>query len=154
MITETHTLTAQDVRALKHADAIAFDHTGTGTGQIRAILRDENSPTGFEQTHTIPALMSRVERHDGSDGDVRAFHISMNAKYDVGVQTIIRHMREGGQFTLHWTRGNSSPVTEKAGVVRDELRIRIAPKSGSRVDEFLVAVFVGLDNTARMVTRA
>lgn len=149
-----HTLTKQDIRALKHADAIAFDHTGEGAGQIRAIVRAEHSSTGFEQTHTIAAFISTVSRHDGTDGDVRGFHIDLHAKYDASMRTIIRHMKEGGQFALHWVRGNSSPVTERAGVVRDELRIRIAPKSGAYTDEFLVAVFVGLDNSARMLTAA
>lgn len=156
-MTETTTrnvLTAHDVRALKHADAVAFDHTAPGVGAIRAIMRAENSPTGFEQTHTIAAWDSRVNVYDGASGDMRACHVDLHSRYDVGMQTIIRHMHDGGQFALIWTRGNSSPVTRDAGVVRDELRIRVAPKTGKRVDEFLVAVFVGLDNSARMVTRA
>lgn len=147
-------LTAAHVRALKHADSICFDHTGTGTGRIRAILRAENSPTGFEQTVEIPALASRVERHDGSDGDLRGFAMFTSAKYDTVAQTLVRHLRTGSQFVLMWTRGNASPVTDAAGLVRDELRIVIQAKNAKVADTFNVMTFIGHDNSARMVTVA
>lgn len=155
--TDTPTiLTEQDVRALKHADALCFDHLRDGTGRIRAILRAENSPTGFEQTHEILAHSSRVEDYERTphDGGHTAFAMLMSAKYNDRAQTIARHLRKGGQFTLHWVRDNNSPVTREAGIVVDFLDVRIASRTGSAVDVFRVDTYIGYDNTARMVKRA
>lgn len=153
---EPAVLTAQDIRALKHADALCFDHTGTGEGQIRAIMRAENSSTGFEQTHTIRAYLSTVNNY-GPDDPVNgwtAFHMFTSAKYDTVAQTLIRHMRTGGQFTLDWVRDNNNDILRDAGLHQDELRMRIAPPNGKNVDVFLVRVSVGRDNSARMIRGA
>jgi hypothetical protein len=147
-----HALTKQDVRALAHADSLCFDHTGVDTGQIRAILRAEKSPTGFEQTHSIPATSSIVNNYGTEDGDWRGFHMILSAQYDEIGHTLVRHLREGSRFALVWTRDNASPITRDAGVVRDELRIRVQGKNSKVADTFLVAVFIGKDNSARMVT--
>lgn len=151
--TLAHPLTKQDVRALQHADAICFDHTGVGEGMIRAIQRAENSSTGFEQTHVIPALSSTVKNYGPENAEWRAYASILSAKYDDIGQTLVRHLREGTEFALEWTRDNSSPITREAGLVRDELRIRVR-RSAKITDTFLVAVFIGKDNSARMVTRA
>lgn len=146
-------LTAQDVRALKHADALCFDHRD-GEGQIRAILRAENSDTGFEQTHTIPAALSRIESYGGPEGELRAFAMLQSSKYSDIAQTLIRHLRTGSQFAFKWTRDNSSPITRDAGLVRDELRVSVQGKNAKVADTFLIEVFIGKDNTARMVQLA
>jgi hypothetical protein len=143
-------LTTQDARALRNADAIAFIHSGVGTGGIRAIVRAENSPTGYEQTHLITARMSTLETYGPPVEDVRGFHLEMNVKVVPHMQTIIRAMRAGKQFTLKWVRDNNNQNYPKVGYHRDELRIRIG--DDKRADEYLVAVYVGPDNTARMTT--
>lgn len=150
---ETHVLTTQDIRALKHADSICFDHTREGFGQIRAIVRAENSSTGFEQTHTIRAFVSSLDRYgpDRLENGWTAFHMESSAKYSPVAQTLIRHMRAGGQFTLNWVRDNNNDILRDAGLHQDELRMRIAPPNGKHVDVFLVRVSVGYDNTARMI---
>lgn len=151
----TEGLTRQDVRALQHADSLCFDHTGVGTGRIRAIRRAENSSTGFEETHIVAAEHSRVHTYGPeSNTDLKAFSMIHSAQYsDIG-RTLVRHMREGARFSLEWSRDNSSPVLDKAGLVRDELRVRVQGKNSKVADVFLIEVRVGLDNTARMVTRA
>lgn len=149
-----HSLTKQDVRALAHADALCFDHTEIGTGRIRAILRAEHSLTGFEQTHVIDAVASSVENYGAETAEWRAFHMILSAQHDDLARTLIRHLREGSRFVLRWTRDNASPITREAGVVRDELRIRVQGKNAKVADTFLVAVFIGKDNSARMVTAA
>jgi len=68
------------------------------------------------------------------------------------VQTLVRQLREGSAFALVWTRGNQSPVLDDAGMVRDELRIRIT--RGAKSETFIVAIEVGKDNTARMIRGA
>lgn len=152
MTTTTDTaLTRQDVRALQHADTICFDHTGEGEGRIRAIRRGENSSTGYDETHTIAAALSRVQNYGPEDGDWRAFAMIMSAQYDDIGRTLVRHLREGSRFSLEWTRDNSSPVTRDAGLVRDELRVHVQGKTAKVADTFLIAVFIGKDNSARMV---
>ena len=151
-VTAEHVLNARDTRALRHADTICFDHHRDGTGAIRAILSADRSETGFEQTHTIP-VVSRVENYSrGHDGPVTGFAMLNHSRYDRLAQTLIRHMRSGKRVHLHWTAGNASPILDHAGLVRDELRIQIG--DDTKADEYLVAVQVGLDNTARMVKRA
>jgi hypothetical protein len=138
-----HVLTARDTRALRHADAITFDHDS-----IRAILRAENSGTGFEQTHIIP-VVSRVENYHGSHDTYRCYFSFLHAKYDHQAQTLIRHLRVGKRVHLHWTAANQSPVLDRAGLVRDELRLRVGDDKSA--DTYLVGVQVSEDNTARMV---
>lgn len=143
-----HTLTAHDTRALRHADAITFHHFADGTASIRATMRADRSPSGFEQQHVIPVI-SRVENYGQSRDGYLAYFGFTYATYDDLAQTLIRHMKVGKRVRLHWTADNASPVTVNAGVVRDELKIRIG--DDTRADTFLVAVQVGLDNTARMI---
>lgn len=152
-MTDLIELTAQDVRALKHADDLCFDHHADGTGQIRAIIRAENSPTGFEQVHTITATMSRIESYGKSHDAYTGFE-SVNARYNAEISTIVRHLRVGASFSLHWVRDNSSPVLRDAGLVRDELRIFTQARNAKTGNTFHVRTFVGLDNTARMIKPA
>jgi hypothetical protein len=149
-----HALTKQDVRALQHADSICFDHTGVGTGRIRAIRRAENSSTGFEETHYIEAHHSSVTTYGIGAENYTAFSMFQSAKYSDMARTIVRHLREGSRFSLEWIADNSSPITKGAGLVRDELRIRVQGKNAKVADVFLIDVFIGYDNTARMVRKA
>lgn len=156
--TEQYSLTPQDARALAHADAVCFDHNGdAGTGQIRAIRRAENSSSGFEDTHIIPAVMSSINDYEPTSNEgVRytAFAMIQSAKYDEVWRTLQRHLRAGSKFTLRWVRDNNSPVTREAGIVVDYLQLRVQGKSAKVADTFNVATYVGYDNSARMVKRA
>lgn len=141
--TTEHVLTARDTRALRHADAICFDHDS-----IRAILRAENSGTGFEQTHVIPVI-STVDNYHGSFDDYACFFTYLHAKYDHQAQTIIRRLRVGKRVRLQWVANNQSPVLNRAGLVRDELRLRVGDDKSA--DTFLVGVQVQENNLSRMV---
>lgn len=142
------TLTTQDVRALRNADRICFDHRGD-TGAIRAILDGEHSSTGFEQTHTI-TVTSSVRTFDGPTEQVfTGFSMWHSPKFSDVAQTILRHLRADSSVHLEWWRGNSSPLLNDAGMVCDELRIRV--QRGKVCDVFIVEKSVGRDNSARMV---
>lgn len=148
------TLTATDVRALKHADALCFDHLADGTSRIRAILRAESSPTGFEETRSIAALDARLNDYGPSaDGPYTAFAMIGSAKYDAVAQTLIRHLKVGSQFVLVWTRDNNNGYVKDADLHVDTLRVRVQAKGAKVADEFLIAYAVCRDNTARMVRR-
>lgn len=149
------TLTAQDIRALKNADSICFDHLPDGKGRIRAIKRAEDSSTGFEQTHEI-AVFSRVLNYGAAyDGDYSAFYMVHSARFNDVALTLVRRMTTGATVALVWTRDNSSPVLtgESYHLVRDELRLVIQGKNSKVADTYLVAESVGKDNSARMVRK-
>lgn len=161
-ITEHYVLTAQDVRALKHCDSLCFDHgmahTGNDSGgQIRALLRGDTSPTGYEQTHRIPAALSRVQDYERGDrvfdGTYTAFASINSAQFSGEARTLIRHLRVGSRFSFEWVRNNSSELTREAGLVVDQLRVHVQGKGAKVADVFLMDVFVGRDNSARMVKR-
>lgn len=153
-----YTLTTQDVRALRHADSICFDHNVDGTAHIRAIVRADRSSSGFEQTHVIPCE-GRVDDYEQEHTQAlehrgyRAFHMEMSARYSDTAQSLVGRLRAGNAIILRWTRGNSSPVTKEIGFVRDELRLRTGNPERDNAETFLVAVYAGYDNTARMVRR-
>lgn len=148
-------LTTQDARALRNADSICFDHLPDGTGRIRAILRADHSSTGYEQVHIITAESSRIDDYqpEPHSGTYTGFAMAMSAKYDPTTVTIVRHLRAGSKFALIWVRDNNSPITREAGIVVDELRIRIQQRNAKTADEFNVDTRVSLDNSARMVQR-
>lgn len=141
-------LTAHDARAIKSADALCFDRNKDGSGQIRAIRRAENSSSGFEETHTVETDRCGVNNY-GTGSVSNAFAMIVSAQRDDVARTLVRHMRAGSKVALVWTRGNASPVTDNAGLVRDELRVKV--QNGKTCDTFLVQVYIGLDNSARMV---
>lgn len=145
-------LTTQDVRALRHADALCFDQLRDGTSHIRAILRAEHSSTGYEQVHTIPCT-SRLEDYGRGTGDFTAYHQEMYPLVDAMCKTLLRHMRKGCSIGLIWKRDNNTENLRSVGFHRDELEVAIQPKHANWADTFLVAVSVGPDNTARMVKR-
>lgn len=69
---------------------------------------------------------------------------------DAEWKTIVRAIHIGDTIQLEWLRGNNSQAIEMAGCVRDELRLKIMWDGKPRAS-FLVDVYVGPDNTARMV---
>lgn len=151
-----YTLTAQDVRALRHADAICFDHRGgNGVGQLRAIVRADRSSTGFEQTHVIPCE-SRLDDYSGepAPNGHNGFHMAMYAQHDRAARTLVHRLRAGNEIVLRWVRGNSSPVSKEIGFVRDELYLTTGKPDTRSSETYLVAVYTGYDNTARMVRSA
>ena len=149
-------LTSTDVKALRHADTICFDHLTDGTGRIRAILRAENTNTGFEQTHTILTHSSRVKdygRDHTYNPDVvySAYASSLSAKYDGVTRTLARHLKVGCEVGLVWTRDNNSELIRAAGMHFDSLHVHVQPKGAKVADEYLVQASVGYDNSARMI---
>jgi hypothetical protein len=143
-------VTAQQVRALRHADTICFDHLPDGTG--RAIRRAENTGSGFEETIDVPVESSRVQNYGPGNGPWVGYASTLSAPYDTVTQTILRRIRTGSRVAFVWTRDNSSPVTKAAGIVVDLLDVVV--QNGTVADTFRASTFIGLDNSARMIQRA
>jgi hypothetical protein len=149
-------LTAHDTRALRHADAIVLQHIRDEhgeRGELVAILDAEHSATGYEQRHIIPCELSSIRNYGSDDdGPFTASHVMMYARTSAEAHTLTRQiLRTGTRVALQWTRSNQSPVLTDAGVVRDELRIRVQARGASQAFTYLVAVLVGKDNSARMI---
>lgn len=147
--TTAHLLTRDDVRDLRKAHALCFDHNSEAT-RIRAITRP--SEREGERTISIPVTANYVQ--DFTPGtkpeDYDCFHMEMHAMHDPATATWVRLVKPGMSLGFLWTRGNASPVTNEAGVVVDALDLRVF-KDGVPQYVFRIATFVGLDNTARMV---
>lgn len=146
----TRTMTTEEARAIRGADALCFDHDSDGNGQIRAVTRGKD--WGHEHTVTIPVEFSRVNNYGPTDGPWTCFAYIGSAQYDDRARTLVRRMRAGTAVAFVWTRDNSSPVTNEAGIVVDMLDVKVG--NGSTVDTYRVETFVGLDNSARMVRQA
>src|SRR5688500_1547631 len=85
----TYELTAQDIKALRNADTIcadSYERDGARTVGLRAILRAENSSTGFEQVHFVPA--DEIWECYGEAKDTGFAHLS-SAKFNPHVQTFL-----------------------------------------------------------------
>lgn len=168
-------LHSYQIKALRNADVICFDWLNNqpcsvpprpsgGVHQVRAVLEQRNSPTGFEQSLTIDAT-GTVTCHRGSSSEYkRGYAFVGSAKYVPHVQTFVHFLREGDEIVLRWVAGNNNDYVEKAGLFVDELYVgvkrtnKMTQKSGlvSRTVkryEFYMASVVCKDNTARMVCR-
>lgn len=89
-------ITTAQLRALRHADTVCFDANADGSGDIRAIVREEHSSTGFDQEVRFP-VQNRSRRMDGRTG-----HESMSS-YHEGWRTIVQHvLRVGDAIVLEF----------------------------------------------------
>lgn len=153
-------LTIHDVRALRKATDLCFDHNSaveaTSQARIRAIWGGKGGPRP-EQTYVVPVEGNRVSNYGpviGGFGGWDCFHMAMNCQHMEHMRTLVHFIKTGDRLGFHWVRGNSSPVLDKADVVRDEFYIEVIrekPHTKAAVHTFLVHISVSLDNTARMV---
>lgn len=150
------TISAQDKRALKHANSITFSlHEGQAT--IRAQRDGEHTASGFNEEHRIYADVT-VENFDPPRGvdltmaSYTCYHAVMYSHYDHEVQSLLARIAVGDTLRLEWTAANDNENYRSVGWHRDELRLVIGHKTG-KAEKFLVAVYVGPDNTARMIRR-
>lgn len=147
---EKVTVTSREARALRNADSICFDLRKDGGALIRAIRRGSNTASGFEEVVAVAVESCRVNDYSRvTEGPYVGFAMIMSALYDPIWQTVGHHIRAGSRLGLVWTRDNSSPVTEQAGIVVDMLDIQV--QNGNRCGTFRVSTYIGRDNTARML---
>lgn len=151
-------LDATQVRALRHADKVIFRLTKDGTSWLEATRDAQHTADGFEQTIRIPVATNLQDfgaEHYSVDADgYTGFHMSSSAQYDDHTRTLVHGvLRTGDEVTLRWVRGNNNEAGRGIGWHRDELRLVIQRGSLKRRQSHLVAVYVGPDNTARMILR-
>ena len=160
-------LEAHHVKALKNADWITF-RGYQGQATVEAGLREEHSPTGFEQRTTVYCGPTQVEDYSkGNEEWVRervrthgysCFTMIHASKFCPPIQTIVRRLKAGQRLQLRWVRSNNTDTLDKYGLVHDELRLVVLTAVKAKYDglpitwtrdEYNIDEFVGEDNSAR-----
>lgn len=136
-------LTRAHVKALRDLD-VTF-HTTREGAYLRCWSPDRD---GSVQVPVREATVDDYRKQVGTLG--YSCFAMLISRFDPDWQTIARTITPGCTLSLRWTAHNQSPVLDDAGLVRDEVRIRVEKPNG-KAHQFLVAVQVGPDNSARMV---
>lgn len=145
-------LTREQAKAIREADTVCFDYAASDGGAlgpaehgtIRAIYRANDSTGRSEVTVTIPRIETRITCYDGATV-ADCFDMVMLAQHTPEWRTVAKRLKAGTDIRLHWVRGNSSPVTDEAGLVVDYLNVVV------NGDHYRIGNYVGRDNTARFV---
>ena len=166
--TTVATLSAIDLKALRQADSICFDH-GAESG-IRAIKRGK-APFRQDITYTI-RCRSSVRIHDDSldygqrNGDgAQCFAMIHSAQYDEQWRTIVDLLHVGDTLTLAWVGGDNNGYVTRSRVTEKESdgyspglgeklyhdKLFLIAMRGKRKLSFYVADSICPNNTARMI---
>lgn len=157
-------VTTADKRALRHANTIVV-RLYKGQATLEAYLRsdDRHNTTGFEQHHVIYCGDTVVTDYGRSHSYVpeNEWHrytgfASIGSVFSNTIRTLVDRIRVGGTMSVRWVRDNASDVTRDAGLVVDQVYLRITAPAGKsgltpNFDEYLVAVSVSRRNSARMI---
>lgn len=156
-------LTKVDLKALRSADAICFDHyseKGEPRRGIRAIKKVENDPWDTERTHFVPcrshvAVYDRDSFGASATDEAKCFQMINCAQYDDYWKTIVGLLREGDEVVLKWTGANNNGylTQAKAGgdeLYRDDLALFVR-RNGSLKYSFQVSTSICPNNSARMI---
>jgi hypothetical protein len=168
---ELYKLTAEDIRALRNADAVAFDlywHNGQRRSQIRAIKERKHTKDGFDETVYIPAS-AVVEDYVREDWDperrYKCYKLLHHPQYNEYWKTVVSLLHAGDSLRVCWVRstGNgylesSLTTTDSGSALRDRLyqftlavEIHRAMKRGEKVMSFMLRHSTCPDNSAAMV---
>lgn len=161
-------LSAKDLRALREADRVLFrwyfgrtqDEPEQVSG-IRASKTIEGDPWKNEVTYEVPVPSQLHQYGEHIDRPSASAWIG-SAQYHPEWQTIARAiLKVGYRLSLLWLRGNNTPALKKAGMVTDELALRVLRGDDPRDDgalhkcldvlTFRIDSQTGPDNTARMI---
>ncbi len=172
--TQVGILTADDVKAVQKADQVVLRHySGATTMEVyldRPLPDEPRIYTEAEQrlfpvTDNISRERARIIRVRGAVNSyeeavpyrcdlavARAFWMSSSAQFDDVWRTIASLMKPGTDVQVAFVgNAKSNGHTKANGLHADAVRIYLTPKGAQRPLVFLVDVFVGRDDTARMV---
>lgn len=136
------TITKQEIKALKNADKVTFNHYANGKDEICAIQNAQTSSTGFEQTVKIEATSVLADY----TGDIKTEY---NGSYKYGgfvllydgndvLDTVISMLKEGDSLTMLWIHGNDTDKLRQAGFTVNELKLVINRGGGDKKLTFLI----------------
>ena len=144
-------LTVLDLKALREANRVAFDHNQDGTGGIRAI-KELTEPWERERTYEIRTESTVRSYRDGhsSNDRYRCFSLEHSGQHSPRWRTIVSLLRRGDVLALRWSEdAGTCPALEERGMHGDCLDLEV--KRGDKTLTFYIDDRVGPDNTARMV---
>lgn len=171
MADEPYTLTRDDLKALREADAVSFHYTAkptTGpTCYVRLTKKHDTSGSAVwssendaERVIEAGVILTAYDRqHTSSDArDIRhAYASSLSARFDPHWQTAVANMKVGDALRLHFIAGNNTETLNKSGLVHDEFDLRIQrTKEGHRPVELTFHIddtICPMESSARMVQR-
>ena len=173
-VTETLTLTADDVKAIRLAEQVVFRiREGKSTLEVsldRGWGEEPRVFTAAEQrlfpmNDVLGGRLRMIEVRGSISGyhapdetrtvfgpEARAFEMIHSAQYFDVWKTIASLLRTGDQVRLMFNAdGHSNEITRKAGLHVDTLSLEVM--RGDRWMVFQVSSRTGWDNTARMIQR-
>lgn len=155
---KAHTLTSLDIAALKKADSVGFrrdyrDGKTTIEATKNAPKPSPSNPFPQESRHEIETTSGLSSYFHMTKDELthpaafatskdlwKAWHWISSARFCDEWQGIAYSLRKGDSISLEWVACNNSQTISKAGLVLDELKIRV--ERGDRSLTFLVAVQV------------
>ena len=151
------TLTKEDIKAFKIADAVGFTWEGGKSrdltpGVIRLTKRRSGEGwTNAESDYDIKAMghLTRYKNDEytlNSDAQCRSFHSSL--KYTPEIQTVIQLMRVGDVIQMKWVAENNTENYRKVGYHCDQLFLVLL--RGRARYEFMIDYYVGPNNSGRL----
>ena len=146
---EVAPLSADDVKALRSATMVAFDHKPDGEHALRAIIEKRNGAFETRGELRIPAH-SRIQRYSDPREYDRAYALIQSAEFNDEWVTVKRALRAGDVLSMEW-RANSNSYVRDAGLNLDELILHVY-RENKRVGSYMLVVSVCPDNSARMIT--
>ena len=143
-------LTADDVKALRSATMVAFDHKRDNEHQLRAIIEQRNGAFETRGELPIPAH-SHIETYGDNDYDRyhSGYALIQSAQFNDQWRTVAKTLRAGDTVSMEW-RANSNGYTRDAGLYLDELVVHVY-RDSKRVGSYMLVVSICPDNTARMI---
>lgn len=150
--TVTGALTADQVKWFSKVDELVIAHipdatadpysSGYGTIEVRVrcTSTDCHAPAPCYTVRETIGVHSQVETFDPDEyqRNIRQSAYSCEAhlyggnSYYNEVNTAVRHLKAGDVLSLYWLRGNDFSWMRKAGIHRDELRLRVQRDGGTK----------------------
>lgn len=151
MFSATAALSATDLKALRSATMVAFDHCRDGDHRLRAIIEQRNGAFETRGEHKVAAT-SGIETYGSDYGRFNsAYALIQSAQFCDQWRTAVQSLRPGDFLSMEW-RANSNGYVRDAGLNLDELVLHVyRGEQRKRVASYLLVVSVCPDNTARMI---
>lgn len=143
-------LSTEDVKALRSATMVAFDHNRDGQHGLRAIV--ETRSGAFETRGELRiAARSSITRYSDQREYTNAFALIQSAQFNEEWRTAAKAIRAGDVLAMEW-RVNSNGYVKDAGLNMDELVVHVCRgEKLTRVGTYLLVVSICPDNSARMI---
>ena len=148
--TEVVAITADDVKALRAATMVAFDHMRNGEHRLRAIYEKRTDTFETKGERSI-AARSQITKYSDPREYNNAFALIQSAQFNDEWRTAVKTLRAGDVLAMEW-RANSNGYVKDAGLNLDELALHVyRGDKYQRAGTFMLVVSVCPDNSARMI---